>query len=321
MHAEPDWNARLSQGGCTVSTNSLPSMSTNGLSTNEENGNVRRLSKRVAAMVAVGLTFLGWAGCKTPERAVPLSTSQGAAVAPVPSTPSEAPRSVPGVQGALAAEHAALVVRAFAGKSWSEALALLATPGYLAPMHAKLAAAAGARDAGGAAARILLAALDPRAPLLRRLNAYKDDVKAAPGFACAARLHAYAQVSRALSEASREAKPKEMQRRMTQVFSVLSGIALPPQGAASIICAQGYLGGCDARGPTVAGEQYVRTLRGQIDALLLHGTRGCAAGDTLGKLIEAHVAKEDLLAGLLINKEGRADFARLGIKPFPLLDF
>ena len=38
MHAEPDWNARPSQGGCTVSTNGLASMSMNGLSTNEENG-------------------------------------------------------------------------------------------------------------------------------------------------------------------------------------------------------------------------------------------------------------------------------------------
>lgn len=286
--------------------------------------------RAASAFVAFAALALCAAACtkKTPEAAPTVTdSSQNTDKARTPAAPAAGPdaggttlRALGQDTAALLAEHDALAARAFAGKSWEEAMALLAAPYYLAPLEPKLRQAVTGSGSGAAAAHILLAALDPKAPLLRRLNAYKDHAKAAGPIACAARLHAYAQVSRALSAASRAGGGKELQRGMTRVFSVLSGIALPPQGAARILCLQGHLAGCDERGPTVAGQAYIRSLRAQVDALLLHGTRGCAAGNTLGKLIEAHVAKEELLAGLPI-KDDRADFVQLGLKPFPMLDF
>jgi hypothetical protein len=65
----------------------------------------------------------------------------------------------------------------------------------------------------------------------------------------------------------------------------------------------------------------LRLLRAQQDALLLHGTRGCASPSASTRLVEALADKESLLAGLVARAAGRLDFAALHIAPMPMLDF
>lgn len=220
--------------------------------------------------------------------------------------------------GFAAAYHAALK-RAFDGKSWPEALALLEAPAFLQPMQRAFQQAAARPDAEGAAGRILWTALERNAPLVKRLTVWKEAAPRAGAFACDARLYAYAAVNRAFIDAAR-APGYEVVSRQRTLLTALSGIALPPQGAARILCAAKLLRGCAPQGPSAAGLEYIESFRAQLESLLLRGLRECGVSHPLASVLEPLATKEAILADLP-QKDGRTDWEKLGLRPMPMLAF
>lgn len=272
---------------------------------------------------------LGLGACQkgnAPSAAAPvpasssIATSKATSAAP-PTSAASATAASPASDNApvaFAGAYELAVRRAFEGRSWADALVLLEAPAYLLPLEKTLRAASKRPGTEGAAARVLIAAIDRGWSLVRRFSEWKENAPIAGPFACEARLHAYAFASRALKLAS-DSK-KDAQARQRAVLSAFSGIQLPPRGAARVLCQQRFLKGCEG-GPSTAGLEYVRSLRGQLDAVLMRGLRQCPPKHALARLLEPIVSKEELLGGIPARPDGRANFDEMGLVPFSNLDF
>lgn len=216
--------------------------------------------------------------------------------------------------------YAAAVEAAVRGKDWPEVLLLLAAPPKAVENERdRLKAKARPTEVERAAIQILDAALDPRLPLADRLRAFKAAAPRAGPYACEARLFAYGAVQRAF-DATTGAGAALLERQRA-LLSAVTGLDLPARGAAQILCDARYLKGCDSLGPMSAGAAYVRTLQAQLDAPLARGLKGCGPDHPWARALAPIVERKRLLEGLPIGADGRVDFADLGLKAMPMLDF